>query len=194
MINGGQKYKNSNYNGDIINLINFAKNVMIAKNVKMDHSRTLFNIILVFSIGLTVKNCFKWKFANDWSRTADLWSRKRPLCQMSPLQKMLSRDCFTRLSRAPDPPPPSCRTSSFGLHFHVKSVKCVLMLNHNYRYHHYYMWTRSSVTGLSYIWNNLETYSLRMLAQILGYFPFYLKNLFLHKNCFGSLLGNVREN
>ena len=42
----------------------------------------LFFFIFVFSIQLTVNKC-SINFADDWSRTADLWYRKRPLYQLS---------------------------------------------------------------------------------------------------------------
>ena len=41
----------------------------------------LFFFIFIFSIPLTV-NQFTSKFADDWSRTTDLWCRKQLLCQL----------------------------------------------------------------------------------------------------------------
>ena len=42
----------------------------------------LFLFIFVFSIQLIINKC-SINFADDWSRTADLWYRKRPLYQLS---------------------------------------------------------------------------------------------------------------
>ena len=57
-----------------------------------------FFFIFVFSIQLTVNKC-SINFADDWSRTADLWYRKRPLYQLSHTTTaqlvacLLARDC-----------------------------------------------------------------------------------------------------
>ena len=42
----------------------------------------LFLFIFVFSIQLIINKC-SINFADDWSRTADLWYRKQPLYQLS---------------------------------------------------------------------------------------------------------------
>ena len=42
----------------------------------------LFLFIFVFSIQLKINKC-SINFADDWSRTADLWYQKRPLYQLS---------------------------------------------------------------------------------------------------------------
>ena len=47
--------------------------------LKMGHPDS-FSLFSSISLQLTVKKCSILKFANDWIRTADIWSRKLPVC------------------------------------------------------------------------------------------------------------------